>query len=343
MLPGSWFHSDGQLVRFLVGTNKLTTDADLALQIWRPTCSTGALDSPGCNSNSPFFTCTSSGSPTCSTNTCPEGSYLCLLSQSCMDLNQPCTCAGLSSVIPAINCSSQTVSSSLPAYELINSWVVRVPAGTARIQFKPSQATDVQFGDILGFQTSRNDLVRNEASSSSQWRNAAMSRSSTADWLSVTTLEDSTAYSMSFDVLSDVSAVFTEVRQTSSPGPSLGYITAAGDYTFTSSLKQTSLGTCTVSVIDAIAGFLWIFPEPTQTTIIQGSTSTAVVKVASDQTMNLVVKVLKGTNPIVSWTFSGSPTQVSSSLQANCPTSISPVPESCGYSSSFLSEPYAVL
>ena len=218
-----------------------------------------------------------------------------------------------------------------------------MPAGTIRVQFEPPQAADIQFGDILGFQTPDDDLVISETFSSSPWRNAAMSRSVMADWLSVGTEESSTTYTISYNILSDVSAVFSETLHVSSPGPSLSYISTAGDYTFTSMLRQTSLGTCTVTVVDDIAGFLWIFPVPTLSTVVQGSTSTVEVKVASGQMMNLVVKVLKGTNPTVSWTFSGSSTHVSNSLENDCPASISPVPESCSYSSSFLSAPYASL
>ncbi|GFS21791.1 polycystin-1 [Elysia marginata] len=343
MLPGSWFHTDGQLVRFLVSTNKLSSDADLALQIWRPSCSAGTLDTPGCNSNSPLFTCVRSSSTSCTASTCVEGEYFCLLSQSCEELVQPCNCAGMSPLNPSIDCVNPTGAASLPTYQLVHSWIVQVPAGTARIQFTPPQGVDVLSGDILGFQTAHNDLVQSEASSNSQWKNTVMSRSVAADWLNIGTQAEPSNYNIDNNFLFEVSAVFTDTFQTLVPGSSLSYITSPGDYSFSAMLGLLPLGSCSVTVVDEIAGFLWVFPEPTQTILAQGSTSSAVIKVASDQAIDLVVKILKGTNPTVSWTLSGGSTQYSNSLESQCPTSASPVPESCSYSSSFLSAPYARL
>ena len=168
-----------------------------------------------------------------------------------------------------------------------------------------------------------------------------LSQNTVVDWLNIGEVVDPASYSMSHDVLSEVSALFSESFQVSSPGPSLSYLTEAGDFTFSAMLGSTSLGTCTLTTVDFITGFLWVFPEPTQATILQGSTETAVVKVASGQVMSLVVKLLRGTDATVSWTFNGGSTQISTSLDSSCPASITPVPESCGYSSSFLSSPYA--
>ncbi|GFN79869.1 polycystin-1, partial [Plakobranchus ocellatus] len=341
ILPGSWFETYGQILQWVVGIKPQASDTDLALQIWRPVCSAGTLDRPGCNTNIPFFTCASSVTQSCNSSICSEGEYYCLLSKSCLAFAQPCTCAGVSSVATNLDCISSINNNHLPRYQLIMSWAVQIPAQTTRIQFEPPQGADVQLGDVLGFQAAQPDLVMCETSSNSSWRNTVISENVVSDWFSVGTTQSLKNYDFKEDMLCEVTAVFSNSSQTSSPGESLTYIASTGDYTFSAKQGSNSLDSCRMTVLDDIQGFLWIYPEPYNTTISQGSTSTAAVNVPADAPLDLVVKVLQGKNPMIAWTFDGGSTQSSSFLASYCPTSISQLPESCSYSSSFLSNPYA--
>ncbi|XP_035828345.1 polycystin-1 isoform X2 [Aplysia californica] len=349
IIPGSWIADQGYASLWIVQTESVASETQIFLQIWRPTCTYGILHRPGCSSQSPLYTCVSSQGSPCSSSTCPQGQYFCLLTRTCLTTGQPCTCAGLDPTTITADCQALSLDASTSKFTLIHSWAVTIPAHTTLISFSPPPFEEVQIGDVLGFQSEQDGFVSCQAPSTSVWSQAVFRTGRTA-WASLgDTVDPHTQSVLVADSVCGVSLSYVTQSQQSS-SDILGYLTEPGEYAFTLDFLDLSSSTinsqtCTVTALDSVDGLLWVGPDISGTnSMLLGSSTESLnisISVEAGTPQDLTIKVLRGSDLEISWTVHG--TVSSGTFSSSCPVSLASSNSFCQDGSSFLSDPFSSL
>ncbi|CAL1530708.1 unnamed protein product [Lymnaea stagnalis] len=330
LLPGSWVGGAGEVIGWNIQSKSQPSATMVALQIWRPICNGSLLAKPGCNNPSPMFTCQGSVGQGCVSSTCEDGQYFCPLTRTCLVISSPCTCAGVTPM-GSINCQN---ASGIPTMGLIYSFNVSIPARTTWGHFPLLTATYVQEGDVIGFQAEKQDVIICDTTYT-PWQNFIFTQNS-ASWRTRGEVINVNTYVLKKDVTCRLNLVYSSENQIAIPS-NLAYVHSPGDYRIILDTGLSSPSACSVTAVSSVGGLVWVYPPAS---II--NPSAVQINVEKNVTQILVLKLLYGTNPNVTWTFPSGLTN-QSSLVSSCPLSMSGVSSVCLTKSSFLASPYSIM
>ncbi|XP_052761742.1 polycystin-1-like isoform X2 [Mya arenaria] len=301
MMPGIQFSKSGKVRSWVFRSEMLGANDsfDVALQVYRPSCSSGTLYQPGC-AGTKHATC-SSTTYTCTTDTCSDSQYFCYLSNQCKFFNQSCTCNSEGSSATAA-CAGSVV---MPEYQLVSQTQLTVAIPGENWFIVPAGDISVQPLDVIGFQfVSGKNVIKCENMPSGVDQQTLF-KASVTGWLEKTHSYTSTSTSM--DLTCYIQAIYTNDKMEFIPqNLASSSSSSIGDFEFSIKILDTETQALSVTLAEGIEDIFWVYPGLNN--IATDVNSLGTVYTEYNKVYDLTVRVERGNDVTSVWSIDTSQT-----------------------------------